>query len=292
MWLTPCRSRRASNAVEQLLELGALSYRTLLAHCVWVSEKDHALLAAARVHVRTRTSSSARAFASLLHKASAAIRECSRPAKFSTWDARGAVALDLPVGAIVPGMKADLALVRLDGFHVQPTRSSPAWSTRRVVPTWRWLWSGPRGGEGRTPRRHALGRLERARPPGRARASGIYVTRGSACARKNGRELRPDVRRSHHPQNTILRTAGMRVRQRPDAEIVASACALFGAFDLAGCNCPMCPGAIYWALFRGIYYANRRAEASQIGFDGEFIFGEVRAPNNRHRAAIDCPKRA
>ena len=84
----------------------------------------------------------------------------------------------------------------------------------------------------------------------------------------------------------------MRVRQRPDAEIVASACALFGAFDLAGCNCPMCPGAIYWALFRGIYYANRRAEASQIGFDGEFIFGEVRAPNNRHRAAIDCPERA
>jgi guanine deaminase len=71
------------------------------------------------------------------------------------------------------------------------------------------------------------------------------------------------------------------------AEIVASACALLGAF----CNCPMCPGAIYWALFRGIYYANTRAEAS-IGSDGEFIFGEVRAPNNRHRAAIDRPKRA
>lgn len=76
------------------------------------------------------------------------------------------------------------------------------------------------------------------------------------------------------------------------AEIVASASALLGAFDLAGGNCPMCPGAIYWALFRGIYYANTRAEASQIGFDGEFIFGEVRAPKNRHRAAIDRPKRA
>lgn len=121
-------------------------------------------------------------------------RSASAPARRSSRHGTrgGAVALDLPVGAIVPGMKADLALVRLDGFHVQPTRSSPAWSTRRVVPTWRWLWSGPRGGEGRTPRRHALGRLERARPPGRARASGIYVTRGSACARKNGRELRPE----------------------------------------------------------------------------------------------------
>ena len=32
----------------------------------------------------------------------------------------GAAALDLPVGAIVPGLRADLVLVRLDGFHVQP----------------------------------------------------------------------------------------------------------------------------------------------------------------------------
>ena len=33
----------------------------------------------------------------------------------------GAAALDLPVGAIPPGKKADLVLVRLDGFHVQPS---------------------------------------------------------------------------------------------------------------------------------------------------------------------------
>jgi cytosine/adenosine deaminase-related metal-dependent hydrolase len=32
----------------------------------------------------------------------------------------GAAALDLPVGAVVPGLKADLVLVRLDGFHLQP----------------------------------------------------------------------------------------------------------------------------------------------------------------------------
>ena len=26
----------------------------------------------------------------------------------------------MPVGAVVPGLKADLVLVRLDGFHLQP----------------------------------------------------------------------------------------------------------------------------------------------------------------------------
>ena len=30
------------------------------------------------------------------------------------------MALDLPVGAVVPGLKADLVVVRLDGFHLQP----------------------------------------------------------------------------------------------------------------------------------------------------------------------------
>ena len=34
---------------------------------------------------------------------------------------RGAAALDLPVGALSPGFKADLVLVRLDGFHLQPS---------------------------------------------------------------------------------------------------------------------------------------------------------------------------
>jgi 5-methylthioadenosine/S-adenosylhomocysteine deaminase len=37
---------------------------------------------------------------------------------------RGAVALGLPVGAISPGLRADLTLVRLDGFHLQPCVSN------------------------------------------------------------------------------------------------------------------------------------------------------------------------
>jgi hypothetical protein len=46
--------------------------------------------------------------------------------------------------------------------------------------------------------------------------------------------------------------------------------------------CPMCLGAIYWARLRRVYYANSRAEASQIGFDDGFIYGEVaRVPELR-----------
>ena len=47
-------------------------------------------------------------------------------------------------------------------------------------------------------------------------------------------------------------------------------------------HAPMCLGAIYWARLRRIYYANTRSEASQIGFDDEFIYNEVaRAPELR-----------
>ena len=68
------------------------------------------------------------------------------------------------------------------------------------------------------------------------------------------------------------------------AEIVAirRACTLLGAFNLPDCDiytscepCPMCLGAIYWARLRRVYYANTRADASQIGFDDGFIYSEV-----------------
>jgi guanine deaminase len=75
------------------------------------------------------------------------------------------------------------------------------------------------------------------------------------------------------------------------AEIVAirRACALLGVFNLLDCDiytscepCPMCLSAIYWARLRCIYYANTRLEASQIGFDDEFIYNEVaRTPELR-----------
>ena len=68
------------------------------------------------------------------------------------------------------------------------------------------------------------------------------------------------------------------------AEIVAirRACAKLDTFNLSDCEiyascepCPMCLGAIYWARFRMLYYANTRQEAAQIGFDDEFIYKEV-----------------
>jgi guanine deaminase len=42
------------------------------------------------------------------------------------------------------------------------------------------------------------------------------------------------------------------------------------------------PPPIYWARLRRVYYANTRADASQIGFDDGFIYSEVaRVPELR-----------
>ncbi len=68
------------------------------------------------------------------------------------------------------------------------------------------------------------------------------------------------------------------------AEIVAirSACERIGDFSLEGafiytsCEpCPMCLAAIYWARISRIYYANTAADASEIGFDDEYLYEEL-----------------
>ena len=68
------------------------------------------------------------------------------------------------------------------------------------------------------------------------------------------------------------------------AEVVAvrRACARLNTFDLSGCEiyascepCPMCLGAIYWARFSALYYANTREEAAAIGFGDELIYREM-----------------
>lgn len=67
------------------------------------------------------------------------------------------------------------------------------------------------------------------------------------------------------------------------AEIVAirEACKTLNTFQLNGCEiytscepCPMCLGAIYWARFDKIYFANTKTDAAKIGFDDEFIYKE------------------
>jgi len=153
------KARVGRTPVAQLLDLGALGDHTLLAHFVCVSEEDRALLASARTHVahcphanlklasgiapipdmRQRgvnvslATDGAKAnnrldmfdvmkFASLIHKGVS-----GDPGVLPSWEIldmatqAGAAALDLPVGVIAPGKKADLVLVRLDGFHVQPS---------------------------------------------------------------------------------------------------------------------------------------------------------------------------
>ena len=68
------------------------------------------------------------------------------------------------------------------------------------------------------------------------------------------------------------------------AEVMAirKACAKLGTFNLSDCDifascepCPMCLGAIYWARFPRMYYANTRWEAAAIGFDDDFIYREI-----------------
>ncbi len=72
------------------------------------------------------------------------------------------------------------------------------------------------------------------------------------------------------------------------AEVLAirMACAKLGAFELPHCEiytscepCPMCLGAIYWARLARVFFANAATDASKIGFDDSFIYGEIARPH-------------
>ena len=88
--------------------------------------------------------------------------------------------------------------------------------------------------------------------------------------------------------NTIIGRGSNQVISLNDptahAEIVAirNACRHLGTFRLDGCHiftscepCPMCLGAIYWARPEKVFYACTRADATEIGFDDEFIYEEI-----------------
>jgi len=68
------------------------------------------------------------------------------------------------------------------------------------------------------------------------------------------------------------------------AEIVAvrNACQKLGSFQLDGCiiytscePCPMCLAAIYWARPEKIIFGCTRQDAADIGFDDDFLYGEL-----------------
>lgn len=69
------------------------------------------------------------------------------------------------------------------------------------------------------------------------------------------------------------------------AEIVAikEACKKLNSFQLKDCiiytscePCPMCLGAIYWARPQKVYFGCNREDASQIDFDDQHIYDEIK----------------
>ncbi len=80
------------------------------------------------------------------------------------------------------------------------------------------------------------------------------------------------------------------------AEVVAirRACEALGDFQLTGCElytscepCPMCLGAIYWARPDRVYYAAKREDAADAGFDDEFIYKELNIPPMKRKIPME-----
>ena len=76
------------------------------------------------------------------------------------------------------------------------------------------------------------------------------------------------------------------------AEVVAirNASKALNNFSLSGCEiytscepCPMCLSAIYWARIDKIYFANTRKDASQINFDDDFLYEEIKLPLEKRK---------
>ena len=85
------------------------------------------------------------------------------------------------------------------------------------------------------------------------------------------------------------------------AEVVAirAACRELGTFQLTDCEvytscepCPMCLSAIYWARVPRLFYGNTRQDAAAIGFDDDFIYGQIPLPPERRTVAMEPLLRA
>lgn len=95
---------------------------------------------------------------------------------------------------------------------------------------------------------------------------GAVIARGGEIVAEASNSVTIDNDPTAHAEVNCIRLAARRL----------------GTFDLTGCDiytscepCPMCLGAIYWAHLGTIYYANDRKDAAAIGFDDDFIYGEI-----------------
>ncbi len=78
-----------------------------------------------------------------------------------------------------------------------------------------------------------------------------------------------------------------------EIEAIRDACQNIQSYSLAGCTlyassepCPMCLSAIYWAHIDSVFYANSYEQATQIGFDDQFIFKELNLPHQQKNLSI------
>ena len=67
-----------------------------------------------------------------------------------------------------------------------------------------------------------------------------------------------------------------------EVSAIRDACQTLQRFDLRGCDlyascepCPMCLAAIYWARLDRIFYGCTRTDATDAGFDDEFIYQQI-----------------
>lgn len=67
-----------------------------------------------------------------------------------------------------------------------------------------------------------------------------------------------------------------------EIQAIREACRVLESFQLTDCEiytscepCPMCLGAIYWARPARVYYAAKREDAAEAGFDDDLIYREL-----------------